>query len=186
MNHLNFFDTERIDEIAISDPALKIDLKSPALAIFTDFKAYKPPVVESDVKALDLEHWMRVEHVRLKIVVDRHDHFRGVIGLDDLSERQFLKRLTKGVRREDLPVTDFMQPKSHLKAFDFAELEHATVADVVAALKDSGMKYCLVIDREQHEIRGIIISNDIAARLQLPLEMFRGHAFSDIYKTLNE
>lgn len=185
MNDLKFFDTQSIDEIVLSDPAYKIDLKSPAMDVFTDFKKYKPLVVESGVKALELEHWMRIEHARLKIVVDKNDHFQGVIGLDDLSERQFLKRLSKGVKREDLLVTDFMKPKSELKAFDYSELEFATVSDVVNALKDSGMKYCLVIDRDKHEIRGIIISNDIAGRLQLPLEMFKGHDFSDIYQTLN-
>ena len=185
MRKLSFYDTETVAELAWPEASQKITKRSPATKVFTDFNQYEPLVIEASMSALEAEKLMQQSHVRLKLVVDSSDHFLGIISLDDLSTQEVMKKLSEGYQREELFVTDFMRPRSVLKAFSYAEITAATIGDIINSLQGSGQQHALVIDREHHKIRGIISSSDIARKLKLPIDIDNKSSFAHIFAVVN-
>ncbi|MDF1690535.1 MAG: CBS domain-containing protein [Cycloclasticus sp.] len=184
MKNLTFYDTTPFDELAWPERNNNITLDSSALEVFTDFNQIKPLVIESSISAIDAEKLMQKAHVHLKIVVDSNNHFLGIVSLEDLNCQEILKRISKGDNREELSVTDFMRRRKSLKAVDYSELEKASIDTVIGALKSNNQQHCLVIDREQHKIRGIISARDIARKLHLPLNIASDSTFVGIFQAV--
>jgi len=184
MHALHLYETDRADKLAWPESANRITLQSPALAIFTDFKQHMPLVIDADTKAIELERLMKQSHVKMKLVLDKSGQFAGIVSLRDLSEQHIMQKVAQGARREDLRASDFMQPKTSLRSFDFDELARSTVGDIVETLKDNGQQHCLVLDREHHEIRGVVSVSDVARILRLPLDIQVQPSFSALSKVI--
>lgn len=184
MKTLTLYNTEAVDRLAYPEDNEKLDVHSRALAVFTDFKMHQPQVVLSNRKIVDFEKALKQAHVRLKLVIDNNHRFIGVVSLEDLSERRIIQKISGGVPRDELQLSDFMRPRSELRAFEYRELEEATVGDVINTLQNSGHRHCLVTDKENHEIRGIISASDIARRLQLPIDIANRSSFVEVFKAL--
>ncbi len=184
MKELAFYDTTPFDELAWPELNKRISLESSALEIFTDFEKTQPMVIDSSMSAVDAEKLMQTEHVRLKFVVNSNNHLLGVVSLEDLNSREILKRVSKGENREELSVTDFMRPRNKLKSFDYSDLAHASIKDVIGSLKNSGYRHCLVVDHKHHKIRGIISASDIARSLQLQINIKSDSSFVGIFKAI--
>jgi hypothetical protein len=88
------------------------------------------------------------------------------------------------VPRDGLVVRDFMQAKTSLMSFDFTELTKSSVGDVVETLRDYGQYHCLVLDRDSHEVRGVISVSDIARELRAPLDVQDKPTFSQLIRVL--
>ncbi len=172
MHHLTLCKTEAVDTLAQPSLAEHLELNSAALCVFTDFLQHQPQVIDSNVKAIELEHLMRLSHVKMKLVVDQREKFVGIVTLADISEQKILQRVAQlQIARSELLVVDMMQPKTQLQAFDYHDLTVSSVADVVDALKENGAMHCLVIDKRNHEIRGVISVSDIVRLLRIPLDI---------------
>ncbi len=181
MKTLQFYDVEQIDELVWPEDYQQVTEDSPALAIFTDFETHQPLVIDCSVKALDAEQHMFESHVRLKLVVDKDDKFMGVVALGDLDKQEVMKKVVQGYRREDLRVTDMMRSKQDLKVIDYAELKNAHVSDVISALKRYGHQHCVVVDREKHQIRGLVSASDIARKLKIAIPVHESPKFTELY-----
>lgn len=184
MKKLHFYDTEVSDELAWPESDGAITPDSCALEIFTDFNHHIPLVFEPSIAATDAEQIMRKEHVKLKFVVDEDSHFLGIVSLEDLNSREIIKKLSRGYKRQELSITDFMRPRSELKAFDYEELSNSTIRDVVETLSGSGQRHCLVVDRRLHRICGIISASDIIRKLKLPLDIENRSGFSYVFEAV--
>ena len=184
MKTLNLYSIDSVDHIVYPEDYEEITLSSPALGIFTDFRKYKPLVIDANTLAVEAQSLMAKAHVNLKIVLDENKNFCGVVDLYTLSERNIVKRVSNGEQRTDLVVTDLMLPSSKMKALDYAELEAAFVSDVVETLKRNGLQHCLVVDHATHEIRGLISSSDIARKLRIKLELSKALTFAEIFSAL--
>ncbi|MEW9799250.1 CBS domain-containing protein [Alteromonas sp. CYL-A6] len=180
MHALNLYQTESVDKLAWPVISRQITMRSPAVAIFTDFKQHMPHVIDEGVSATEIENIMMRAHVRMMLVVDHHGKFTGIISTSDIDEQKIMQRVARGAERDSLRVSDFMQPKTSLKSFDFDELTRATVGDIVETLKDNQQHHCLVLDRGEHEVRGVISVSDIARVLQLPLDIQKQPSFSSL------
>ncbi len=115
----------------------------------------------------------------MKFVVNANDEFMGIISADNLTDRDLVQMVSEGFKREEISVRAFMTDKQDLKALDYREITRATIAEVVAILKDSGQQHCLVIDQVTHTIRGIFSASDISRRLRLPIDI---QEKSDFYR----
>ncbi|MBU2978122.1 CBS domain-containing protein [Alteromonas sp. C1M14] len=178
MHALPLFKTENVEKLAWPEVPGKLTLQSPASAVFTDFKEHLPLVIGYNVKALELEQLMKQSHVKMKIVLDNKDEFAGIISLHDITEQSIMQKVAQGISREELTVADFMRPKSAIQSFDYESIMQSTVGDIVETLKDNGQQHCLVVDRKEHVIRGIISVSDIARELRLPLDIQAQPSFS--------
>lgn len=185
MKNLKLVTLDTIDHIVTPSYFNKTSLDSPATEVFTDFKLFKPLMIEANTKAVDALHLMLKAHVHLKIVMAGLDDFVGIISSFGVSEQNIMHHVALGQDRDDLLVSDLMLPRSKLMAFDIEELERSTVHEVIVALKQNGLRHCLVIDGKNHHIRGLISSSDIARKLHIPIEITSNVTFAKIFKAVN-
>lgn len=179
---LKTWEIASINHLITPDEDYEITLDSPALTIFTDFKLTEPLVIEQSVDLLTAEDLMKKTHVRLKLVMD-HGNFVGTLAYADLIGEKAMSR-SHHIPRSEIFVSEVMTPRSCLKAIEFADLSHAKIKDLVETLKNEGKQHFLVIDGEDHCIRGIFSATDIARRLHVPINIDRVSTFVDIYKAL--
>lgn len=184
MKALHLFDIEQVDEVVSPEKLVQTTLDSPASEVFTDFKAHRPLTVEGTTPAADALEMMKQEHVKMKIVVSPNNDFLGVISTIELTERLIVSEVAKGVQRHEVLVSDLMVSRDNLRAFDYEQLQHAKVKEVIQALKDNGLRHCLVVDREHHHIRGVISSSDIARKLRLPVQIDAVISFKSIFEAV--
>jgi CBS domain containing-hemolysin-like protein len=181
---LTLYNTESIDELAWPEENLSISKNTPALSIVTDFRYNLPRVIGSNVKAVDVEEMMKRAHVKMKIVVDTNNKFVGLVSLHDLSEENVLKKVNKNTHRDDLVVSDFMHSRESLKCFDYKELINASVNDVLETQRNNHQQHCLVIDRERHQIRGLISARDAGRLIQHSFDIEKHLSFEALFKEL--
>jgi len=182
MTKLKFIPADAVTEIASPANNTSITLKDSALMVFTDFLKTSPLILDDATSAIEAERLMRKTHVRFKIVVDQYNHFLGVISSDDLSEQAQLSKANKVTARAELSVTDLMTPKAELEAICRAQLDTATIGDVVDVLKDHGHQHCLVVDTNTGQICGLFSASDISRILHLPIDIQHRSSFYEIAK----
>jgi CBS domain containing-hemolysin-like protein len=182
MKQLNMLSLSPTEHLVHPEEFHELQLDSPALSIFTDFKKHQPMEIDADTPATQAEYLMRKAHVRLKLVVDRKEELIGMISLRDLDEQNFMLQQRKGFARESIQVRHLMLPRERIKALAYRDLLSATVGDVVGVLKQNGQQHCLVIDPQLHQIRGLISASDIARRLHIALEVEQAPTFIDIFE----
>jgi CBS-domain-containing membrane protein len=186
MKNMNLITLNSIDHLVHPEEFDEITLDSPAVAVFTDFKEHMPLEIESDIPAVQAEYLMRKAHVRLKLVVDTKSELLGTISLTQLSDQNILIHQQKGIDREDILVKHLMTPRSDIKALDYKEMMNSTIADVIETLKKDGAQHCLIVETNEHQIRGIISTSDIARRLHMPLDIeSKTTTFVDVFKAIN-
>jgi CBS domain-containing protein len=185
MKTLNLLAIDQIDHLARPEEMEPLTYESAALCIFTDFRDNQPFVIDASSPAIEAESLMIKAHVKLKIVVNHEDEFLGVVSLADISNENIIRHVAEGLSREEVRVGDLMQPKASLKAFAYSQIEHATVADVMAALQLNGLQHCLIVDTDQHVIRGLISASDIARKLKIPLSLTVQPTFAAIFDAVN-
>ena len=110
---------------------------------------------------------MRHEHSQLKLVVDASREMVGVLSSDQFSSQNLMRLVSKDVKAKDLTVKDVMHPRAEVMGLSYQQLQHCTVGDVLNTLQKAGEPYAVVVDHENHQIRGIISARDITARLHI-------------------
>lgn len=186
MKKVTLLPLDSVEHLVQPEDFHEITVDSPALMVFTDFKRHKPRVIDADTPATQASYMMKKAHVRLQLVVDKHDELIGTISLTELDGQHLQVLQNQGLSRDSISVRDLMIPRSQQKVVDYQHLKAASIADVLDALQLNGTLHCLVVDFEQHHIRGIIAASDIARRLHVPVEIAKPATFVDIFKAVNE
>ncbi|MEM5528607.1 CBS domain-containing protein [Gammaproteobacteria bacterium AS21] len=182
MKKLALHNLELVDEIISPDQFIEMTLLSPATDFFTDFKLHKALVIDADTLATDALKLMQKTHVQMEIVVSEKSKFLGVISTRELTERHIMQKVFNGAVREEITVGDMMIHRNDLHAFSYTDIKKSNINDVINTLKNYGLRHCLVIDKENHHIRGVISASDIARKLQLPVEINTATSFSRIFE----
>ncbi len=185
MRSLTLYNVEQVDKLAWPENYQEINLDSPALLALTDFKKNKPLVIEETVSAHEAEQLMLRAHVHLKLIVDKNKKFVGVVSLNDIAQQEILKKIASGYSQNELLVADFMQSKISLKAIDYADLQFATVGDILETLKTNGERHCLVVNREKHNIRGVVSASDLVRMLKLNIDLSLPPSFVEIFNVVH-
>ena len=186
MKNIKLINLDANDHLVHPEEFDEITLTSPALSVFTDFKAHIPLEVEAHIPAIDAKYMMQKAHVRLKIVVDNSTELVGTISLSQLSNQNILIHQHKGLDRDDILVKHLMTPRAEVKVLTYKDITNSTIADIIEALKKHGTQHCLVVESEGHQIRGIVSTSDIARRLHIPLDIeSKTTTFADIFKAIN-
>jgi CBS domain containing-hemolysin-like protein len=167
MRTLTAYTLDQIDHLVQPAEFQDATLKSPALSVFTDFRTSNPMLLDEDTPALEAEDMMRHEHSQLKLIVDSSREMVGVLSSDQFSSQNLMRLVSKDVKAKDLTVKDVMHPRAEVMGLSYAQLQHCTVGDVLNTLQKAGEPYAVVIDHENHQIRGIISARDITARLHI-------------------
>jgi len=185
MKKIHLMALDNVEHLVQPEDFNEITTNSPALTIFTDFKQHLPLLIDADTPAIQADYLMKKAHVRLKLVVDENNELIGTISLQELNDQHIQILQNQGINREDINVRDLMIPRSQQKVVNYQQLVNATIGDVLDVLRKNGTLHCLVVDSDQHQIRGIISASDIARRLHIPVEIATPTTFVDIFKAVN-
>lgn len=161
-------------------------LHSPAMEVFTDFTRQNPLMLEQNTSIDGAREMMKSTHIKLFLVIDIHESFRGVITLEDLLSEKVMKEMGQfRLRRNELTVEQVMTPKSRLRAINFNELQLRNVGDLLDTMQKSGERHVLVVDTQSFSIRGIVSAHSIARMMHVPIVISeRAVSFSDICKAV--
>lgn len=162
------------------ETAADISLDSPAVTLFTDFCAQRPLVIESGISVIEAESFMKRAHVKLKLVVDGNNQFLGTLSFADLQGERAQRLMGLGTPRPEISVKEVMTPADTLRAINYADLSNATVGDIMETLKQEQCQHFLVVEPEDHKIRGIFSASDLARRLHIPIDIARAPTFFDV------
>ena len=148
MKKLHLVNLEATDNIITPEQFEEINLASPAVEIFTDFKVHKALMIDGETMAVTALQLMLKTHVRMNIVVAENDDFIGIISTNELSEQHIVAKLSKGIARDKSP---------RLKAF-------TKVKKAAICKKDCPKKYRILIfwaskEKLQAKKHGIIDKN---------------------------
>jgi len=186
MKKLTLFPVTSVDELAHPEAPQALDMHSPAMKFFTDFRETEPLVIDASVSAPEALKMMVSTHVRMKLVVDDEGHFSGIVSADDLTEQAIVARAgTSRSARHDIKVADLMTRKKDLLALDIAEVAKSSIGDVIHFLKDNSRQHCLVIDEETHQICGIFSASDISRKLKLPINIQEQSSFYRVFSAVS-
>ncbi|MEZ5502198.1 MAG: CBS domain-containing protein [Halioglobus sp.] len=163
-----------------------LNLHSPAMQVFTDFKEQQPLMLEQSTTIDGAREVMKRTHSKLFLVIDPQESFRGVISLEDLvSEKVMRESGHARLRWSEMTVEQVMTPRHRLRALDFCEFRLANVGEVLATMKKFGEHHLIVVDTQNRSLRGIVSAHSIARRMHEPVLISeRAVSFSDIYRTI--
>lgn len=180
--------------IARAQPAAgqAVTLDSPARAVMTDLTHVRAATITPDTPLAQARQTMIHQGVRLLFVVSQMPDVAGLITSTDLEGERPLQVLSlRGVRYEDLVVSDVMSPLTELDAIDLADLGHANVGQIVATLQSLGRHHLLVIEKARDldgapRVRGVISQTQVERQLghQIPVVEV-AHNFAEITASLS-
>lgn len=161
-----------------------------ALPLLTDLR-FSPLVVASHRDGLDQTlHVMLRAGVRMAFVTGPHGGLAGMVAADVLmGERPVMRAMNDQVRHHELTLADVMMPLTHWEVTDMQHVRHARVGDIVATLREHGMRYLLVTENQGGTVylRGLFsakrlegalgaaIDNDLHAQSFAALEAVLAH-----------
>lgn len=168
MKSLNLYWLDKADHLLAPADVASLTLDDPALSLLSNLR------IDSHVPAILAHEGFLSEQVSSKLVVNQDHQLVGIVSRQDLSEQNILRIQSESrMARQTILVADLMTPRAALLAMEYADLQQATVRDVLAALQAAGEAHCLVLDRHSHNIHGMISVTDIAARLHQPVVIER-------------
>lgn len=179
------FSMQSVSELAFPEKFDEVTLDSPATEVFTDFKQYQPRIIESSTSISDAEKIMKRCHVRLMLVIDETESFKGTLSYLDIVGEKSISLINRDRHKEDISVAEIMTKKEDLKAIALADIEKVNVKSLIETLRHEGVQHYLVVNYASNRIRGVISASDLARRLHIPLEIHKVPTFTDIYKTLH-
>lgn len=185
MNSLALLGLHAADHLTAPREPARFGLRSPALALIGDYRFHEPHVLDSWMRATDASRHLRHTHDAAALVLDRGDAVVGAIMREDLAEERIMRRVALGERRDDIRVADLMTPRHEIRALSVYDLKEASVVDVIEALRNHGKRFCLIVDPQSHEIRGLIAASLVARRLGLPLDVGWASTFADVFVAIH-
>jgi CBS domain-containing protein len=153
-----------------------VTLDSPGRAVMTDLTHVRAATIRPDMPLTEARQTMIHQGVRLLFVVSEMPCVQGLITSTDLEgERPMQQIHRRGVRYEELSVSDVMSPLASLDAIDLDDLSHANVGKVIATLKQVGRRHLIVFQKAGSghgpRVRGVISQTQIERQLGQRIDM---------------
>jgi CBS domain containing-hemolysin-like protein len=166
-----------------------VTMDSPALEVMTDLTRVAAVTIEPSTSLLDANEYMIARAVRSLFVIAPDGHVLGLVTTSDiLGERPVRVSHSRGIRRNELLVSDVMTPIEAIVAIPMEDVRAAKVGHIVATLKQAGRHHELVAEmlaNGQARIRGIFSASQIARQLGVPLQITElASTFAEIEQAL--
>ena len=156
---------------AFNPPPVTAD--SSAIQVMTDLARVAPATISGDALVDEANKSMILRGVRLLLVVDEKLRISGVIASADiLGEKTLRVSQQRGLRRDELRVSDLMSPVDEMEALDITQVQRATVGAVFATLKAHARAHALVVGAGpdgRQALLGIFSASQIARQLGVPI-----------------
>ncbi len=174
----------------LAEPAANhVTLDSPALDVMTDLSVVAAVTIEPSASMVAANEYMITRAVRSLFVTAPDGHLVGLVTTTDiLGERPVRVSHARGIKRNELLVSDVMTPIEAIVAIPMDDVRAAKVGHVVASLKQAGRHHELVSEpgaKGQARIRGIFSASQIARQLGVPLQITElARTFAEIGEAL--
>ncbi|MBW7471992.1 CBS domain-containing protein [Marinobacter sp. F4218] len=180
-------DLGRTHSLATLQPAYNIGSNDSAVHLLTDFRARRPPALNSDMSVSEARLWMKMADTAFKLVENGVNECVGVITIADINGELPLSLANRrGVLPGEIRVRDIMTPLSSLPAIHYQDLCRASVGDLVSTFRSVHEEYLLVVDDDQNNageqyLRGIVSASQLVEQLHIPIDLeHRASSFSEI------
>lgn len=159
-----------------------------ALPLLTDLR-FSPLVVASDRDGLDQTlHVMMRAGVRMAFVSGAQGALVGMVTADVLmGERPVVRALTDQVRRQEMTLAEVMTPLHRWEVTDMTAIRHARVGDIVATLREHGMRYLMVTETKdgRSSLRGLFSAKRLELALGQTIDAaLHAHTFAELEHAL--
>lgn len=166
-----------------------VTLDSPALEVMTDLTKVAAATIEPSAPVAAANEYMIARAVRSLFVVAPDGRVTGLVTTTDiLGERPVRVSHARGVKRNELLVSDVMTPIESIVAMRIEDVRAAKVGHIVASLKQAGRHHELVAEMKPNglaQIRGIFSASQIARQLGVPLQITElARTFAEIEEAL--
>jgi len=166
-----------------------VKLEDPAIRAMTDLRQVRALTVSPGVSMDAAYQRMRVNGVRMLLVADERNVIVGLISSTDVEGERPVQRMhDRGIRREEVLVSDVMTPAQRLEVIELRDVERACVGHVVASLKSMGRQHALVVERDtlgRQSLRGVFSATQIARQLGVPIQVDSvARSFADVEQAL--
>jgi CBS-domain-containing membrane protein len=162
-------------------------LDSPALDAMTDLRRVTALTVERSNTLAATRERMRKLGVRMLLVTDPSGAVVGVITVTDLDSDRPRKIAAKsGEQVDELLVQDIMTLRGRIEVLQLADVEKASIGQVLSSLREAGRRHALVLDSDPDHDRHLICGIFSLTRLcgQIGLEVLPGDPWEDIEQAL--
>ena len=170
------------------DPA-PVKLEDPAIRVMTDLRQVRALTVSPGTLMDASYQRMRVNGVRMLLVVDEKNVIVGLISSTDVEGERPVQRMhDREIRRDELLVADVMTPAQRLEVIELRDVERACVGHVVASMKSMGRQHALVVERDpkgRQFLRGMFSATQTARQLGVPFSVDNvARSFADVEQAL--
>ncbi len=151
----------------------RVKLTNPALDVMTDFRRTTAFIATPGDTIQQAEQRMLRRKVRLLFVMDAHDRVAGLITSTDIHGEKPMQIVQgRGIRRDEILVSDIMTPVHMLEAVDFDDLAHASVGHVLETLKSRGRQHALVFETAEGKkvVRGLLSLSQLCKQLGITVQ----------------
>jgi CBS-domain-containing membrane protein len=168
--------------------ATPVTLESPGVDVMTDLARVKAANTAPSTPLRRAEQLMIWQGVRMLFVAETMPLVAGLVTTTDLAGDKVLRiGQQRGLHFDELTVADVMTPLDTLDAVAYADLRHASVANVVETLKRLGRNHLLVVDGQapRQLVRGIVSRSQIERQLGRVIEMTEvANSFAEVGRLL--
>jgi len=152
----------------------QVGADSPAIEAMTDFARINVVAISGDALVDDANARMISRGVRLLMVVGKDEAVLGLITARDiLGEKPMQIVQARGIKRDELTVSDLMTPIENIDTLYLSEVLNTRVADILSALKKVGRQHILVEDTDPAtglpRVRGLFSATHIGRLLGVPV-----------------
>lgn len=159
-----------------------VDLDDPAIMVMTDLRRVRVVTTHPNASIEVATQIMIHANVRMLLVVRERDMLDGVVTARDvMGEKVLAVAARERIHHDAIRVHHVMTARAEINPLSMADVERATVGDVVVALRDAGRQHALVIEAQGgghgYLARGIFSATQIGRQLGIDISP-DGHAQS--------
>lgn len=168
----------------------RYDLDSPANALLVDFFRVQPITAGEFIAVDDALELMRVNRIRSLMIIDGKNEFVGIVtAMDLMGGKPMAYANEAGIPLAEVQVKNIMLPKSRLRAMARADVEIATIGEVLQILKSQNQQHLLVFEgmNDKMRISGMFSISDFNRALGINLHSAPvGYTFSELERIISK
>lgn len=166
-----------------------VTLNDKAELVCTDFTHTRPFTIATAATLDQINDRMIACGVRLLFVTQADDLLKGLVTYTDLFGEKPVRYIQEhGGRRQEILAQDIMTPLAQLETLANADLQRASVGDIVETIKATGRQHLLVshtLASNAQVITGLVSSTHIEKLLGIKIELSsHAHTFADLKQAL--
>jgi len=158
----------------VQPEARRVTPEDAAVEVMTDFRLVRAITVPASVSIEYARQRMRSNRIHLLLVTSDRNTILGLITSTDIEGEKPLQHMQKrGVRRDEIMVSDIMTPLERLEAVLMDDVLRARVGHIVATLEAAGRRHTMVIERDhagRQLVRGLFAVSQLNRQLGTAIE----------------